>query len=110
MTDQTIAARADHLVQRDRIARGFLPLSAAAEVDYTRTHSGGKWVLVVYRTDDGVWDADHFLSGALIPLESRAADRGYGFSRETEDDPTPVSPARVPLHTGFHEATVTGAE
>lgn len=27
-------------------------------------------------------------------------DGGFGYSREADDDPTPVSPARVPLHTG----------
>jgi hypothetical protein len=38
------------------------------------------------------------LRARIAELEA-TTDTGHGFSREA-DDPTPVSPARVPLHTG----------
>lgn len=38
-------------------------------------------------------------------------DAGFGYTRaDTEDDPTPVSPARVPLHTGAMVGPVDGGE
>lgn len=73
-----------------------------AEVLFTQPYTvlEWRWVLVVYRTDGMVPVVEHHLADADIPLERLAADDGFGYSREADDDPTPVSPARVPLHTG----------
>lgn len=91
--------RADALRPGDRIAPGFLPLGDPAEVlfTYRYTNSETPWVTVVHRDEDGLPDVDFFLAEALVPLES--AGDGLDYSREP-DDPTPVSPARVPLHVG----------
>ena len=86
----------------DRIAEGFLPTGEASEVLFVHSYQGADdryaWALVVYRWSDGTADADHFIADKQIPVEP-TDPTGLGFSREA-DDPTPVSPARVPLHTG----------
>lgn len=72
-----------------------------AEVLFTQPYTvlEWRWVLVVYRTDGMVPVVEHHLADTEIPLQALAADDGFGYSREV-DDPAPVSPARVPLHTG----------
>jgi hypothetical protein len=95
-------APAATLARGDRIAAKFLPMYEPADVVFAEAYAGTggrEWVMVVYRYDDGRLDADHFLADARIPLERRADDTGYGYSREV-DDPTPVSPARGMLLSG----------
>lgn len=107
MTDLKVAAvtttrTAAGLVPGDRIAGDFLPaVPEGADVEFVGGYQllDERWVMVVFRLDDGLLYSDSFLADAKIPLERTAADLGHGFSREA-DDPTPVSPARVPLHTG----------
>jgi hypothetical protein len=41
--------------------------------------------------------SDRPILSAVLPTTH---DLGFGYSREVEDDPTPVSPARGPLHIG----------
>jgi hypothetical protein len=106
MTHPTISRPAAELVRGDRIAAGFLPQRRTGEVRFAETYATDcDWTLVVYRYPDDVIEADHFRADADIPLDA-VADTGHGYSREA-DDPTPVSPARVPLHTG---AVVDGDE
>lgn len=92
------------LTPGDRIARGFLPTGGASTVVVALpyTHHRADWVLVVHRYDDGRPDGETFLADADIPVEPVADETGLTYTRaDTEpDDPTPVSPARVPLHTG----------
>jgi hypothetical protein len=97
------------LAPGDIIASPFLPHGRAAEVLHVLPYRllDWAWVIVIHQTGEWAPIADHFLAAADIPLESLAADDGFGFSREPNDDPTPVSPARVPLHTGGIEGVAT---
>jgi hypothetical protein len=109
MTTQTITRPAAHLNVGDRIADGFLPPTREpAEVVFVHPYQLGTsaWVFVAYTLPGGAPDSDRWLADAQIPLEAIYDPAGLGYSREA-DDPTPVSPARVPLHTGYHSATVT---
>ncbi len=58
----------------DRIAAGFLPDGDAADIEYVRPYEahGDRWVLVVHRFDDGVYDSWAFLADKPIPLQRRA--------------------------------------
>lgn len=110
MTHQTISRSADLLTVGDRIAGGFLPPTREpAEVAFVHPYQLGtsSWVFVAYLLPGGAPDSDRWLADAMIPLDAIADPAGLGYSREPDDDPTPVSPGRVPLHTGYHEATVT---
>jgi hypothetical protein len=49
--------------------------------------------------DDEMSDRDNELERLRARVAELEAKDAHGFSREA-DDPTPVSPARVPLHTG----------
>jgi hypothetical protein len=97
----------------DRIGPGFLPRRQPAEVAFVHHYSIGDeaWVFVTYVYPDNWPDADYFRGHAKIPLTVMAD--AFGYSREA-DDPTPVSPARVPLHTGSvvkgNELIVDGPE
>lgn len=84
----------------DRIAAGFLPHREAAEIVFVHHYTIGDqpWVFAAYALAGGWPDSDYFLADARIPLTVMAD--AFGYSREADDDPTPVSPARVPLHTG----------
>jgi hypothetical protein len=90
------------LAPGDVIASPFLPHGRTAEVLHVLPYPllGWQWVMVIHQTGDWAPIADSFLATADIPLASVAGDDGFGYSREADDDPTPVSPARVPLHTG----------
>lgn len=99
--DTSTKAAAD-LAPGDRIASGWLPEGEAADVLLAIPYSAHRsdWVFVAYRHfGDGYPAADSFLADAVVPLEVVADASGLGYSREV-DDPTPVSPARVPMHTG----------
>jgi hypothetical protein len=106
MTDQTILRHAAKLTPGDRIAAGFLPSSRPARVVFVHHYVSplheDDWVFVVHQDDSSGPDSDYWMAGAQIPLESTADDMGLAYSRADSDadDPTPVSPARVPLHTG----------
>lgn len=95
---------AAQLAVGDRIADKWLPLYHAADVLFVAPYRRGRtdWVLVAYRYPDGSLDSSHFLADALIPLEAVADFTGLTYTRTDSepDDPTPVSPARVPPHTG----------
>jgi hypothetical protein len=85
----------------DRIAAGFLPSSLPADVIFVEVYDnprGETWVFVAFREDGYGPSSDVFMANARVPLEA-LADDGMGYSRPA-DDPTPVSPARAPLHTG----------
>lgn len=103
MSGQSTKAAAE-LRPGDRIAEGFLPLGDAATVlfveAYTSRRTGDAWVFVVHRTDGYGPESDVLTAAARIPVE--LVDTGLTYTRaDTEDDdPRPVSPARVPLHTG----------
>lgn len=104
MSDQTVPATkaASELVIGDRIAEGFLPGALPAAVLFVLPYASrlvpGNWVLVVYRDTYGPC-SDILLADARIPVEP--VDVGLTYTRaDTDEDPSPVSPARVPLHTG----------
>jgi hypothetical protein len=101
MTDQTILRDAGRLTPGDRIEASFLPMRREADVLFLAPDING-FVLVAYRYDDGRVAADHWLDDGQIPLVSTADALGFAYTRADSDadDPTPVSPARVPLHTG----------
>lgn len=69
---------AAELVFGDRISGTFLPSLTwrYADVRYAEEQNVGnqRWVLVVYRTDDGYLFAENFAAGALVPL-IRLGDR-----------------------------------
>jgi hypothetical protein len=100
----TLTRRAAELQVGDRIAAGFLPSAQPADVLFVHPYVNRRhdrvdfWMFVAYSDGYGP-DCERFIATATIPLE-RAADDGMGYSRDTADDPTPVSPARAPLHTG----------
>lgn len=108
MTSPTVrkTKRADELVVGDRIAGEQLPLysDGPAEVVFARVHEydgRDRWVFVAFALGDGFHDSTSFRPEAEIQIESFADPTGLGYSREAEpDDPRPVSPGRVPLHTG----------
>jgi hypothetical protein len=108
VTDQSVrkSKRADELVVGDRIAGEQLPLysDGPAEVVFVRVHDyvgPDRWVFVAFALDDGFHDSTSFRPEAEIQIEQLADPTGMGYSRETEpDDNRPVSPGRVPLHTG----------
>lgn len=85
----------------DLIAAGFLPSLQPATVLLAVTYGADHepWTFLVHRHAADEPLVDYFLADALIPLESVADASGMSYSREA-DDPTPVSPDRVPLHTG----------
>lgn len=76
------------------------------------TTGGGVWPYAIGMIDSIVSDlhsSDEYkvrvVRNALVALgrvmNAPVDPTGLGYSRETDaDDPTPVSPARVPLHTG----------
>lgn len=108
-SEPTYRAAAD-LVAGDRIIAGFLPATSfPATVVWADPYAlyGRDWVFVVWEFPNGGRQGDGFLADALIPLEYSAD--AHGFSRDA-DDPTPVSPARVPLHTGGPVGTVSDSE
>lgn len=108
-TSEPVMRPAANLTVGDRIAAGFLPERDAAEVGFVHHHLRGEdpWVFVAYHFPGGaVPNSSYFRADAQIPLEGVADFTGLTFSREP-DDPTPVSPARVPLHTG---SVVDGGE
>lgn len=92
---------AGELKPGDRIATGFLPGSLSpADVLFVFPYIGRDdlaWVFVAYREHGYSPESERLLAASQIPVES--VDDGFGYSREA-DDPTPVSPGRVPLHTG----------
>lgn len=91
---------ASELKPGDRITAGFLPLADAADVLFVEHYTGRDgqgWTFVAHRADGYGPESDVFAAAARIPVEP--VDTGLGYSREA-DDPTPVSPARVPLLTG----------
>jgi hypothetical protein len=104
VTQAAIRRDAGELVRGDVIAPRFLPESYAATVDHVipYTLGGEPWVFVIYIPEGGVPGADYFLAERPIPLAFTAADMGFSYTRadSDDDDPTPISPARVPLHTG----------
>src|SRR4051812_39241284 len=109
MTHPTISRSADLLTVGDRIAEGFLPPTREpADVAWLHPYQLGasSWVYVSYLLPGGTPDSERFLADAMIPLEALADPIGLSYTRvdSDDDDPTPVSPARVPLHTGYHEA------
>jgi hypothetical protein len=70
---------------------------------------GRDWAFEYDATDPRFTDyAPRMTEHARLALGTPAADDRFGYSRELDDDPTPVSPGRVPLHTGYHEAGATG--
>jgi hypothetical protein len=104
VTATPIARRADELVVGDVIATAFLPIRQSGRVVFVLPYESQRrsWVLVVYRYPDGDPDVDFYLADKQIPLASAADRTGMAYSRADDepDDPRPVSPARVPLHTG----------
>ena len=137
VTETTVWRAASEVAAGDRIAAGFLPDGDPAEVLFTTTYrlsaNREPFVLVVYRADDSDPDDYHFRADSRIPLAAAAGAGPYGvanwraplsdFERRAgvvdptgldytladsePDDPTPVSPGRVPLHTG---AVVDGGQ
>ena len=95
----------------DRIAAGFLPERDAAEIGFVHRYlrADEPWVFVAYTFADRSANSSYFRADALIPLEGVADFTGLTYTRADSDadDPTPVSPARVPLHTG---SVVDGGE
>jgi hypothetical protein len=108
-TGDPIERPAVQLTVGDRIAAGFLPEREAAEIVFVHRYllAEDPWVFVAYTLPGGAPGSTYLRADARIPLTVMADS--FGYSREP-DDPTPVSPARVPLHTGFHEAKVAGCE
>jgi hypothetical protein len=111
-TGDPLERPAVQLTVGDRIAAGFLPEREAAEIVFVHRYllAEDPWVFVAYTLPGGAPGSTYLRADARIPLEYLADASGLTYSREVADDPTPVSPARVPLHTGFHEAKVAGCE
>lgn len=103
---QVTFRRAADLTPGDRIAGDFLPaVRDSADVEFVGDYQlRERWVMVVFRLDDGRLYSECFLADAEIPLERTADDLGQGYSREAED-PRPVSPARVQPHSGILDGT-----
>lgn len=100
-----VMRRADQLVVGDRIDAEYLPVIATpAEVIFVRVHEyrRERLVFVAFIQDDGFIDSTGYLADAEIRIVPAANPPGLDFSRADDepDDPTPVSPARVPMHTG----------
>jgi hypothetical protein len=101
VTASPVSRRADELVVGDHIDPKHLPFATEpGEALLVRLHDyrGGSWVFVAWVQGDGYHDSTSFLPDAEVLVEP-AGPIGHDYSREP-DDPTPVSPARVPLHTG----------
>lgn len=97
--------RAAALVKGDRVAGAVLPTAREfGDVEFVGDFQMREpWVMVVFRLDDGRLESQCFLADAVIPLEHAADSAGFAYSREADEDPRPVSPARVPLHTAALE-------
>lgn len=106
VTAGLVPRRADQLAVGDRIEPQFLPAfcDQPAEALFVREHDfhRDRWVFVAFAQDDGFHDSTSFLPEAELLVIPAADPSGLSYSRAVDepDDPTPVSPARVPLHTG----------
>jgi hypothetical protein len=94
---------ASELRPGDRIAAMFLPGNLPADVLFVEPYidrRGVDWVFVAYREEEYGPSSTVLVAASRIPVDP--ADTGLSYSRADSDgdDPTPVSPARVPLHTG----------
>lgn len=107
MSDPTVhlTKPAGELHPGDRISAAVLPGSlTAGDVLFVYPYTGRDtkaWVFVAYREPGYSPESERFLAGTQIPVEF-GDPTGLSYTRaDTEaDDPTPVSPGRVPLHTG----------
>jgi hypothetical protein len=106
VTASPVSRRADELVVGDRILHEFLPspwFREPGEVVFIKVHDyrKGRYVFVAYMQDSGFYDSTSYEPGGevgVIPADPIGLD--YSRADDAPDDPTPVSPARVPLHTG----------
>jgi hypothetical protein len=103
VTAEPVTRRAEQLVVGDRILHEFLPspwFKESGEVVFVKVHNyrKGRYVFVAYMQDNGFYDSTSYQPDGTVGVIP-ADPSGLSYSREA-DDPTPVSPARVPLHTG----------
>lgn len=101
-----VTRRADQLVVGDRILHEFLPspwFKESGEVVFVKVHNyrKGRYVFVAYMQDNGFYDSTSYQpDGTVGVIPTDPTGLAYSRADDGPDDPTPVSPARVPLHTG----------